>query len=80
MRRWKGDSGSVKLWAMFQCPVGKPSTGNGIHADLTLTHTTYLNIVSDQVRTFMTVVFFDGSGLVQHITPFVTLQKNVQND
>ncbi|MCI4395292.1 hypothetical protein PGIGA_G00178730 [Pangasianodon gigas] len=37
--------------------------GSGIHVDVTLTCTTYLNIVADQVYPFMVTEFPNGSGL-----------------
>ena len=46
---------------MFCCET----LGPGIHVDVTLTCTTYLNIVADQVHPFMATVFPDGSGLFQ---------------
>ena len=39
--------------------------GPGTHVDVTLTRTTYLNIVADQEQHFMATVFPDGSGLFQ---------------
>ena len=47
--RRKASGGSVMLWAMF---CGE-TLGPGIHVDVTLTRTTYLNIVADQVHPFM---------------------------
>ncbi|MCI4382883.1 hypothetical protein PGIGA_G00019780 [Pangasianodon gigas] len=38
----------------------------GIHVDVTLTCTTYLNIVADQVHPFMATVFPNGRGLFQY--------------
>ncbi len=49
------------LWAMFCWET----LGPGIHVDVTLTRTTYLNIVADQVHPFMTMVFPDGSSVFQ---------------
>lgn len=39
--------------------------GPGVYADFTLTHATYLNIVTDQIRPFMAMVFPNCSGLFQ---------------
>ncbi|KAE8297395.1 Transposable element Tcb1 transposase Transposable element Barney transposase [Larimichthys crocea] len=56
-----GGGGSVMLWAMFCWET----LGPVIHVDVTLTPTTYLNIVTDHVHPFMETVFPDGSGLFQ---------------
>lgn len=48
VRKFAG-RGNVMLWAMFCWK----SLGPGIHVAVTLTCTTYPNIVSDQVRSFM---------------------------
>ena len=61
MGRRQAGGGSVMLWAMFCWET----LGPGIHVDVTLTRTTYLNIVADQVHPFMATVFPDGSGLFQ---------------
>ncbi|KAF7659717.1 hypothetical protein LDENG_00294150 [Lucifuga dentata] len=53
--------GSVMIWAMFCWETLCP----GIHVDVTLTRTTYLNIAAEQAHPFMAVVFPDGSGLFQ---------------
>ena len=53
--------GSVMLWAMFCWET----LGPGIHVDVTLICTTYLNIVADQVHPFMATVFPHGSELFQ---------------
>ena len=52
--------------------------GPGIHVDVTLTRTTYLNIVADQVHPFMAMVFPDGSGLFQQDNAPI-LQKLFRN-
>lgn len=57
----KAGRGSVLLWTMFYWATLFP----GIHADVTLTHNTYLNIVADQVYPFMGTVFPDCIGLTQ---------------
>ena len=46
MGRTQAGGGSVMLWAMFR----SETLGRGIHVDVTLTHTTYLIIVADQVH------------------------------
>ena len=61
MGRGQAGGGSVMCWAMF-C---RETLGPGIHADVTLTGTTYLNIVSDQVYPLMRTAFHDGSLLFQ---------------
>lgn len=60
----QADEGSVMLWAMLCWESSRP----GIHGDVTLTRTTYLNIIAGQGHPFMAVVFSNGSGLF--------LQKN----
>ncbi|KAK3516884.1 hypothetical protein QTP70_028198 [Hemibagrus guttatus] len=52
--------------------------GPGIHADVTLSLITYLNIVADQVCPFMATVFPKGSGLFQQDP--ATLHKLFRND
>ncbi|KAJ8417445.1 hypothetical protein AAFF_G00286720 [Aldrovandia affinis] len=61
MGRKQAGGGSVMLWAMFCWET----LGPGIHVDVTLTRTTYLNIVANQVHPFMATVFPDSSGLFQ---------------
>ena len=61
MGRKQAGGGSVMLWAMFCCET----LGPGINVNVTLTRTTYLNIVADQVHPFMATVFSNGSGLFQ---------------
>ena len=39
--------------------------GPAIHLDVTLTHTTYLNIAADHVHPFMETIFPDGCGFFQ---------------
>ncbi|MCJ8740377.1 hypothetical protein PDJAM_G00058260 [Pangasius djambal] len=43
----------------------RETSGPGIHVDVTLTHTTYLNTVADQVHSFMATLSSNGSGLFQ---------------
>ena len=47
--RRQASGGSVMLWAMFCWET----LGPGIHVDVNLTLSTYLNIVVDQVHPFM---------------------------
>ncbi|MCI4388645.1 hypothetical protein PGIGA_G00088540 [Pangasianodon gigas] len=61
MGRMQAGGGSVMLWAMFCWET----LGPGIHVDSILTHTTYLNIVADQVHPFMAMLFPNGSDLFQ---------------
>ncbi|MCI4382560.1 hypothetical protein PGIGA_G00016250 [Pangasianodon gigas] len=58
MGRRQAGSGSVMLWAMFCWET----LSQGIHVDVTLTRTTYLNIIADP---FMATVFPNGSSLFQ---------------
>ncbi|KAK3534421.1 hypothetical protein QTP86_015225, partial [Hemibagrus guttatus] len=51
----------VMLWAMFCWET----LGPAIHVDVTVTHSTYLNIVTDHVHPFMETLFPDGCGLFQ---------------
>ncbi|MCI4380731.1 hypothetical protein PGIGA_G00243310 [Pangasianodon gigas] len=60
-RRQCDARGSVMLWAMFCWET----LGPGIHVDVTLRHTNYLNIVAGQVKPFMATVFPNGSGIFQ---------------
>ena len=53
--------GSGMLWAMICWEV----LGPAIHVDVTLTRTTYLNIVADHIHPFMEMVFPDVCGLFQ---------------
>ncbi|KAF7654794.1 hypothetical protein LDENG_00064660, partial [Lucifuga dentata] len=53
--------------------------GSCIYVDVTLTCTTYLNIVANQVHTFMAMVFPDGSGLFQRDNASATLLKMFRN-
>lgn len=59
------------------CSVGKPWV-SGIHVDVSLTRTTYLNIVSVQVHPFIATVFFNGSGLFQWVNAPCHTAKTVQ--
>ncbi|MCI4377385.1 hypothetical protein PGIGA_G00202980 [Pangasianodon gigas] len=59
--RRQAGGGSVMPWAMFCWET----LGPGIYVSATLTRTTYLNIVADQVHPFMATVFPNGSGLLQ---------------
>ncbi|MCI4378051.1 hypothetical protein PGIGA_G00211420 [Pangasianodon gigas] len=52
MGRRQAGRGSVMLWAMFCWET----LGPGIHVDVTLTRTTYLNIAADDVHPFMATV------------------------
>ncbi|KAK1788420.1 hypothetical protein P4O66_016854, partial [Electrophorus voltai] len=58
----------ASLWrqcdALGNILLGKTS-GLGIHLDVTLTRTTYLNIIIDQVHPFTAMVFPNDSGLFQ---------------
>ena len=74
MGRRQAGGGSVMLWTMFCWET----LGPGIHVDVTLTRTTYLNIVADQVHPFMATVFPDGSGLFQQDNAPI-LQKLFRN-
>ncbi len=58
MGRKQAGKGSLMLWVMCCWET----LGVGIHMDVTLTRTTYLNIVADQVHPYMANVFPDGSG------------------
>ena len=49
------------LWAMFCWET----RGLAIHVDVNLTRVTDINIVADQVHSFMAMVSPDGSGLFQ---------------
>lgn len=51
-----------RSWQM-NCDAPNSSLGPGIHADVTFTHTTYLNIVADHVLPFMAMVFPNAFGL-----------------
>lgn len=55
---------SVMLWVMF-------CLGIGIHVDVNLIHTTYLNIIVNQRQPLIAMVFPNGSGI---LCP-ATLQK-----
>lgn len=55
-----GCSVSVKLWEMIPC---WESLGPVIHGDVTPTHTTYLNIVVNQVHSFKATILPNGNGL-----------------
>ncbi|KAK3518727.1 hypothetical protein QTP70_009665 [Hemibagrus guttatus] len=57
----QADGGSVMIWTMFCWE----SLGPGIHVDVTLTPTTYLDIIAEHVHPFMKMVFPDGSGFFQ---------------
>ncbi|MCJ8733570.1 hypothetical protein PDJAM_G00225080 [Pangasius djambal] len=57
MGRRQAGGGSVMPWTMFCWE----NLGPGIHVDVTLTHSTYLNIVADQVHPFMATVFPNGT-------------------
>uniref|UniRef100_A0A8P4G4M8 Transposable element Tcb1 transposase n=1 Tax=Dicentrarchus labrax TaxID=13489 RepID=A0A8P4G4M8_DICLA len=59
--RQQVEGGVVMLWAMFCWET----LGPAIHVDVTLTPTSYLDIVADHVHPFMETVFSDGSGLFQ---------------
>ncbi|MCJ8732198.1 hypothetical protein PDJAM_G00208470 [Pangasius djambal] len=59
-KRWHQDA----LWDEGKTGGGS-LMGPGIHVDVILTRTTYLNIVADQVHPFMATVFPNGSGLFQ---------------
>ncbi|MCI4375370.1 hypothetical protein PGIGA_G00108680 [Pangasianodon gigas] len=61
MGRRQARGGSVMLWAMFCWETLCP----GIYVDVTLTRTTYLNIVADQIHPFIATVSPNGSGLFQ---------------
>ncbi len=61
MGRRQAGGGSVMLCAMFCWQT----LGPVIHVDVTLTHTTYLSIVTDHVHLFMETVFPGGCGLFQ---------------
>ena len=45
--------------------VRKNTLGPALNVDVTLTRTTYLNIVTDHVHPFMEMEFHDGCGLFQ---------------
>ncbi|MCI4389581.1 hypothetical protein PGIGA_G00099830 [Pangasianodon gigas] len=55
MGRRQACGGSAMLWAMFCWETSGP----GIHVDVILTHTTYLNIAADQVHRFMATEWFE---------------------
>ena len=59
--RRQASRGSVILWAMFCWET----LCSAIHVDVTLTCTTYLNIVADHGQPFMETVCPDGCGLFQ---------------
>ena len=61
MGRGQAVRGSVMLWAIFFWEF----CVYGIHVDVTLTRTTYLNTVANQEHLFMETVLADGSGLFQ---------------
>uniref|UniRef100_A0A3Q3JTD4 Transposase Tc1-like domain-containing protein n=1 Tax=Monopterus albus TaxID=43700 RepID=A0A3Q3JTD4_MONAL len=72
--RWQARGDSVMIWAMFCWET----LGPVIHVDITLTRTTYLNIVADQVHPFMAKVFPDGSGFFQQDDAPCYTAKSVQ--
>lgn len=47
------------------------SFGPGVHVDVILTHSAYLNIVADQIHTFMPTVFPDipAGAIMQPLCP-----------
>lgn len=47
--------------------------GLGIHVNVTLPHTTYLNIDAHQIHSSMAMVFLDGSGFQQDNEPCHTV-------
>ncbi|MCI4379860.1 hypothetical protein PGIGA_G00233280, partial [Pangasianodon gigas] len=74
MERTQAGGGSVMLWAMFCWET----LGPGIHVDAILTHTTYLNIVADQVQPFMATVFPNRSDLFRQDNAPCHTVKTVQ--
>lgn len=54
--------------------------GPAIYVDVTLTHTTYLNIAADQVHHLMEMVFHDGSGLFQQNNRACHIAKMAQEE
>jgi len=62
------------LWATFCWET----LGPAIHVDVTLTRTTYLTIVADQVHPFMETAFPNGSGLFQQDNAACHTAKMVQ--
>lgn len=43
----------------------KETLGPAIHVDVTLTHSTYISIISDHIHPFMETVYHDGCDLLQ---------------
>lgn len=80
MGRGQADRGSLMLWAVVCWETLDPAM------DVTLTRTTYLNIVADQLHSFIVTLFLNGSGFFQqdntpcHTTKMVQGRCQDQND
>lgn len=53
MGRQQAGTDSVMLWTMFSWET----LGHNLHVDVNFTHTTYLNIVKDQVHPILATVY-----------------------
>lgn len=58
---------------MFCCEI----LNSGIHVDIALACTTYLNIVLDQVHPFIETIYHDGGDLIQQDNALCHIVKMV---
>ena len=55
------------VWCFGQYSAAKPCESPAIHVDVTLTHITYLSIVTDHIHIFMETIFPNGSGIFHQV-------------
>ena len=65
-KRWNQDAGCMEKCDALSNDLLRKTLCLGTHVDVNLTRATCLNIVADQLKPLLAVIFFNSNGLFQH--------------